>query len=237
MPSNDYPFIAREGWPVLLVLVICIAVSLINFSNFITLLLAVVFSLLLFLLRDPKREIPSLPLAAVSPVDATVISVDEVDDPWLSRRGLSRRAKRIELKMSTLGVYSLRSPIEGKVVEQWTESCKAENGERQFAFWTRTDEGDDITTVFRLRRPIAVYFRMYIHSGERVGQGQRCGFCYFGGNVEVLVPINARIEVAAGRKIRSGGDILGHLVHRDKASIINDNNPHGKDTIAGDAAV
>ncbi len=137
--------------------------------------------------------------------------------------------------MSSLDVYSLRSPVEGKVMEQWSEKCKEENGQRKFAFWIRTDEGDDIVTVFRLRPCASFCFRIYIQSGERLGQGQRCGFLYFGGTVDVFIPANSKLEVEPGQSITSGEDILASLVHGDSASMINDKNPHGKNAVAGDA--
>jgi len=236
MPSNIHPFIAKEGWLLLFVLA-GLALLAFNFiSTTIAFILAAVFCLFLFLLRDPQRTIPSIPLAIVSPVEGQVIEIDETDDPWTSKQGLKRQTKRIRLKMSSLDVYSFRSPVEGKVMEQWSERCEEENGQRKFAFWIRTDEGDDIVTLFRLRPCAAICFRVYIQSGERLGQGQRCGFLYFGGTVDIFIPASSKLEVEPGQSITSGEDILAHIVHESPASMINDNNPHGKNAVAGDAA-
>ncbi len=236
MPSNRYPFIAKEGWLLLIVLagLVLLAFNFINTT--IAFILVTVFCFFLFLLRDPQRTIPSLPLAIVSPVDGKVIETDETEDPWTSKQGLNRQARRIRLKMSIFDVYSFRSPVEGKVMEQWSEKCEAENGQRKFAFWIRTDEGDDIVTVLRLSPYAAICFRIYIQSGERLGQGQRCGFLYFGGTVDVFIPVNSKLDVEPNQSITSGEDILAHLIHESPASMINDNNPHGKDVVAGDAA-
>jgi len=235
MPSNRYPFIAKEGWLFLFVLAGLVLLTFYFVSSIISFVLAIIFCLFLFLLRDPQRTIPSLPLAILSPVEGRVIQIDEVDDPWLSQQGINRQAKRIRIKMSSLDVYSLRSPVEGKVMEQWSEKCAAENGQRKFAFWIRTDEGDDVVTVFRLSPYAAICFRIYIQSGERLGHGQRCGFLYFGGTVDIFIPEYSKLEVEPGQSITSGEDILAHLVHESPASMINDNNPHGKDVVAGDA--
>ncbi len=235
MPSNRYPFIAKEGWLLLFVLA-GLALLAFNFiSSTIALILTTVFCFFLFLLRDPQRTIPSIPLAIVSPVEGKVLEIDETDDPWTSKQGVNRRARRIRLKMSVFDVYSFRSPVEGKVMEQWSEKCAAENGQRKFAFWIRTDEGDDVVTVFRLSPYAAICFRIYIQSGERLGQGQRCGFLYFGGTVDVFIPECSKLEIEIGQSIISGEDILAHLIHESPASMINDNNPHGKDVVAGDA--
>lgn len=235
MPSNRYPLIAKEGWLFLFVLAGLVLLTFNFISSTIALVLAIVFCFSLFLLRDPHRAIPSLPLAIVSPVDGKVIEIDETDDPWTSKQGINRQAKRVRLKMSIFDVYSFRSPVEGKVMEQWSEKCEAENGQRKFAFWIRTDEGDDVVTVFRLSPYAAICFRIYIQSGERLGQGQRCGFLYFGGTVDVFIPASSKLEVDPGQSITSGEDILAHLIHENPVSMINDNNPHGKDAVSGDA--
>ena len=235
MPSNSHPFIAKEGWLLLFVLAVLVLLAFNFISSTIAFILTTVFCIFLFLLRDPQRTIPSLPLAIVSPVDGRVIEIDETDDPWTSKQGLNRQTRRVRLKMSSLDVYSFRSPVEGKVMEQWSEKCEAENGQRKFAFWVSTAEGDDVVTVFRLRPCAAICFRIYIQSGERLGQGQRCGFLYFGGTVDVFIPASSKLEVEAGQSITSGEDILAHIIHESPASMINDNNPHGKDSVAGDA--
>ena len=67
---------------------------------------------IVYLYRDPHREIPSSPLAVVSPADGVVTAVEEVSDPYLNRE-----AVRLDIRMSYAGVYSTRSPVEGKVLE------------------------------------------------------------------------------------------------------------------------
>ena len=236
MPSNSYPLVAKEGWTLLFVLAGLFVLAFYFVNSTIAFILAMFFCLFLFLLRDPQRIIPALPLAIVCPIEGKVLQIDETDDPWISRQGITRQAIRVRLKMSSFDIYSLRSPVEGKVMEQWSEKCKEENGQHKFAFWIRTDEGDDVVTVFRLRPFAAVCFRIYIQSGERLGQGQRCGFLYFGGTVDVFIPANSKLEVEPGQSIISGEDILASLVHGDSASMVNDKNPHGKSAVAGDAA-
>ncbi len=236
MSGSRYTFIAKEGWLLLFVLGSCAVLSFNFISSTIAFILTTVFCFFLFLLRDPERIIPSSPLAIVSPVEGKITEIDDTDDPWMSKQGLNRRARRVRLKMSSLNVCSFRSPVEGKVMEQWSEKRKKGNGQRKFAFWVRTDEGDDVVTVFRLKSYASIFFRIYIQSGERLGQGQRCGFLYFGGTVDVFFSEISKLEVDLDQWITSGEGIIAHLIHESPASMINDNNPHGKDIVAGDAA-
>ena len=224
MPSNTYPLIAKEGWLVIGVLVfVTLVIKYLAGASAVFYFIPVVL-LVTYLLRDPHRVIPSLPLALVSPAHGTVVDVKSIDDPWVSRK-----AKRIRLKMSVFDIYSLRSPIEGKVMNQWALRPCEEFPDRNFVLWIKTDEGDDIVMETHLNIFTALIFRFYIHSGERIGQGQRCGFLYFGGLIDVWVPVNCKISVESGQSVNSGSDILAYLVHTDEASSVTPvNQPDGK---------
>jgi phosphatidylserine decarboxylase len=218
MPSNRYPIIAREGWLVLGVLVVILGVAWFYLGNTVTTVTAAIFLLSVFLLRDPAQEIPSSPLAIVSPVFGRILSVEEVNDPWVERQAL-----QIRIKMSLLDIYSLRSPMEGKIVNQWTRRPEGRTVNTKFAFRIRSDEGDEVVVVVYLNIFGPLSFRFYAHSGERLGHGQRCGYLYFGGTVDVLVPKNSKIRVKPGDRISSGSGILAHLVHKSgTATVIHD---------------
>jgi phosphatidylserine decarboxylase len=214
MPSNQYPLIAREGWPALAVLLALIIVVKFFIGLGPALVLSVLLGVFIFLLRDPDRIVPASPLAVVSPMYGIVTDIDEVED-----KRLSRNAKRIRVKMSFTDIYSLRSPIEGKVMEQWISQAGKSSDRLQLEYWIRTDEGDDIVTVISLRKYVK-FLHIYLQSGERIGQGQRCGYLYFGGTADVLVPMNTRIDVQPGERVDSGSSILAQLVHTSAVSSI-----------------
>ena len=186
-----------------------------HFGITVTMIDAGLLLVLMFLLRDPSQTVTSSPLAIVSPVHGTVISVVDVEDPWANRL-----AKSISIKMSLFDIYSLRSPTEGKIVNQWTRQPDSKGPKRQFAFRVRTDEGDEIVVVIHLNILSSFLFRFYVHSGERIGHGQRCGYLYFGGVIDVLVPRISKIMVNPGEHIKSGSGIIAQLVHVDAASVI-----------------
>jgi phosphatidylserine decarboxylase len=220
MPSNRYPIIAREGWPVLALLLVVLGVA--YYFHFlgdtVAVITAAVMLVSLFLLRDPAQIIPTSPLSIVSPVFGRIVSVEEVNDPWVERQAL-----QIRIKMSLFDIYSLRSPMEGKIVNQWTRRPEGKTVKRKFAFRIRSDEGDEVVVVVYLNLFGPLSFRFYAHSGERLGHGQRCGYLYFAGTIDVLVPKNSKISVKSGDKISSGSGVLAHLVHNNgTASVIHD---------------
>ena len=190
----------------------------------------IVAALVAFLFRDPRRQIPPIPLAIVAPIDGKVVAVDAVHDPYLNRS-----AMRIQMLGAPVGVYTVRSAMEGKVQKQWFGTLPEQSGKPEqggelkksdkgiyaatripvFAQWTQSDEGDDVVTTMSPK--MAVKFlssaiRCNTSSGERIGQGKRCSFVPFGSNAETLLPEKTRVDVKPGDIIRAGSSVIATLV-------------------------
>ncbi len=221
MLAYRYPLIAREGW--LWIAVIALPAAIVSLLyGILSLPLWLLMLGSLFLFRDPMRKIPAMPLGIVSPVDGEIISIENVQDAYLNRPAIC-----ISIEMGFTNVYSAHSPMEGKVQEQWlaaprkiqniNASISAEKTDT-CAQWIQSDEGDDVVLVIEAGayspRP-----QCYAQSGERIGQGQRCGFIYFGSRVDVLIPQTVRVDVAVGDRILAGADIIATLVHAKVASL------------------
>lgn len=164
----------------------------------------------LFFLRNLPRETPALPLANVSPVDGVVLSVEQVQDPYLKREAL-----RIRIKQHALGEFNVHCPIEGKIKQRWWPESRREDPQipaKQFAVWIQTDEGDDTVFAVDVSRPLH-YLHCSIQSGERTGQGRRCGLIGFGLPVDVYFPLSTRAEVEPGQRVRGATDIIATFIH------------------------
>ncbi len=194
--------IARQGWPFIGTASALALLVQLTAGGVWALPLWLAAGILAYLFRDPDRSIPPAPLGVVSPVDGKVIAVRQGHDPYLQREALV-----VDLHMNRTGVYSARSPVEGKIMEIWVV-----RGEGRSALWVRTDEDDDVVLAIRVRgHPLRP--RCYVHIGERIGQGQRCGIVGFGGEISVFLPANSRLLVSAGNRLRAGSDLLARLVH------------------------
>jgi len=190
-----------------LAFVIVLATLVMNYAGFIaSLVFWILCGLLLFVFRDPPRSIPPNPLAVVSPVDGEVVLIEETHDPYLERQ-----AVLISIQMNPYGVFSTRSPVEGKMLEPHHEPDS--NGKAPHGVWLQTDEEDDLVMVVN-RGPFHNAPKCYADFGERVGQGQRCGFIHFGSRVDVYLPTNSRIEVGQQDHVKGGTDVIASLVHR-----------------------
>ncbi|MFQ5644203.1 MAG: phosphatidylserine decarboxylase [Thiogranum sp.] len=205
MAAGRYPYFSRTGW---LPFLVCAGVGMLiarslGWAWSLPFWLGCV--LLVYLYRDPEREIPSRPLAVVSPADGIVTTVSEVHDPYLDRPSIL-----LVVKMGHVDVYSTRSPVEGKILEP---KHIGDGVSQPHGVWLKTDEDDDLVVVMH-RGPLHNLPRCYVRIGERVGQGQRCGYIQMGGQVDVYLPANSRIEVAEGSHVKAGSDVIATLVHK-----------------------
>ena len=208
MARSDYPLIAREGRPYLLVTAafLVAAVSL----GWVWLLLpaALLFVLLILLFRDPRRPVPAVPLGVVSPVDGVVVSI--ADTP---KGILDRKAKRIIIRVSSLGAYTARSPIGGRVMDLQDQGQLGVRLRGQGGLWVRNEAGDDVVLVLQgssiIGKPKAL-----IGYGERIGHGQRAAYLRLPDYAQVYLPATVKLHVEEGQSVLAGSQLLAEMVRR-----------------------
>lgn len=160
-----------------------------------------------FFYRDPRRHTPCAPLGVIVPADGTVTAVETTEDRFLKRESLC-----ISLRMNWYGAYTLRGVIEGKVMQHWLHRSEtSQPGRVQHVIWIQTDQKDDIVMTLHAG---AWFSRMhcYIASGDRIGQGKRCGFILLGTRIDVYLPKRSRTTHKPGDRVHAGSEILGELI-------------------------
>lgn len=207
MKGKRNPFVAREGIPFLVVSAISVwlvwqyvGVGFVIFPGLLLAYFALVF-------RDPRRNVPAVPLGIVSPVDGTIVDIGLTD-----KSILNGEAHKIIIRVNSLGTYTARCPVEGKIMDfRGDQPHKQVPGETS-GLWVRTDENDDVVLQFHGHR-LGLAPRAFLRYGERVGQGQRCAYLRLTRFAEVQLPINGRVLVSAGQKVAAGSDLLAKLPH------------------------
>ena len=208
MSGNGVRLVAREGIPVLFGLLSLATISYVSAGIFLALLFVILFALGLYLFRDPRCELPSAPLAVLSPASGVIESINQVED-----YRLSRRAQKVRIRMSPWDTHCLRCPTEGKVMKQWSSTENNDEFDCECAYWIQTDEGDDLVLSLGMGK-LAVYRKLSIAPGERAGHGQRCGYLYLASVFDIYVPENARLKVEVGEQVNAGTSIIGEYVHQ-----------------------
>ena len=169
------------------------------------LLPALLLGLVWMIFRDPRRQVPAIPLGVVSPVDGRVTAVDLVD-----RGVLQGEAHRIFISIDVLGTYTARCPVEGVIKDLNTLAADTVVDYRTNALWVQTDEGDDVVLQFHGYR-LGFAPSAFVRYGERIGQGQRCAYLRLTRIAEVHLPISARVLVEPGQRVTAGLDVIGKL--------------------------
>lgn len=219
MSLNQFPIIAREGWPFIGVSLLLLLIAL-RIGN-VCLVGATAFLLLvLFLLfRDPYRDIPPRPLGVIAPVDGRILRVMPTN-----KGELRREAMLIEMTVNHFGAYTARSPAEGKVLSLRDNVRDGSRLTGASGLWVRTDEGDDVVVLMVGNRWIAKP-RCFVGYGERVGQGRRFAFSRLARRARIYLPLSARIDVRPGQRVRAGADLLGEMVRHDAPEDIDTDAP------------
>ncbi|MDX1404389.1 MAG: hypothetical protein R3192_07625 [Woeseiaceae bacterium] len=207
MKGRRNPFVAREGIPFLVVPILAawLAWQYLGIAYAIPPVLVFIYFAVVF--RDPRRNVPAVPLGIVSPVDGTVVEVGLTD-----KGVLNGEAHKIVIRINSLGTYTARCPIEGKIMDFRGDQGSRKGPSLATGLWVRTDENDDVILQFHGHR-FGLAPRAFLRYGERVGQGQRCAYLRLTRFAEVQLPINGRVLVSVGQQVAAGSDVLAKLPH------------------------
>lgn len=161
--------------------------------------------------RNPVREVPSLPLGIVSPVDGRVTEIGNDHDPFLGRDALC-----VRICQGLFAPAVLCSPTEGRVCQIWAgpEMPGASTGDR-IAIHLRTDEDDDVVLVVAKANGLNGPLAWSVQPGERVGQGQHRGLAGWGRRVSLYVPNESQPAVESNDRVRAAASLVCELVHAD----------------------
>jgi len=200
-------YVSKEGFPFLGATLVGIYVCWKFAGPVYAIAPAILLVYLVLVFRDPRREIPAVPLGVVSPVDGTVVGIGLTD-----KGVLNGEAHKIIIRINSLGTYTARCPVEGKIMDFRVELSQsvAPGGAR--GLWVRTDEEDDVVLQFHGHR-FGLAPQAFLGYGERVGQGQRCAYLRLTRFAEVQLPINGRVLVSEGQRVSAGSDVLAKLPH------------------------
>ncbi len=224
--SPPWRILAPESLPWVFGLLLLGLLSFVFYGSFwvpLVLSLAVLFIWVFF--REPRRIIPNKPLGLVSPVDGRVSAVEKTRAPMLDCEMI-----RISIRKSAFDPSALRSSTEGRVREQ--SISHLENGGWRCLTLVETDEGDAVVRVVVLRR-FPQRLRLYMQSGERLGQGQRCGFLPLAAAVEFYLPVNSNVKVQPGQRVLAGSTLLGFFVHKEAVSAVTNGARCGNGALPG----
>jgi len=210
----------KEGHKIILISFAITAIGIFLADFFITinwLQLILEIGLIIFLVlilqffRNPKRHTVSNPNHIIAPVDGKVVVIEEV----FEKEVLNDKCIQVSVFMSPINVHVTRYPIAGKVIYS-----KYHPGKYLVAWHPKSSEENERTTVVVENSNIGkVLYRQiagamakriinYAKFGETVQQGADSGFIRFGSRVDVLLPLNAKVNVTLKEKVKGGETVI-----------------------------
>lgn len=179
-------------------------------------LLAVPIAIALFF-RDPDRQVPVARDLVVSPADGTVMHAgparpgEAPDGTWL----------QVTIFLSVLDVHINRTPVAGRVLGvryvpgTFLAAFKTEAHKNEHSEITLDHEGTPVV----VRQVVGLLARRVVcrvAPGDHLAAGQRIGLMKFGSRMDVFLPIDATVTVAAGAKVRAGETVIARLRAEEK---------------------
>lgn len=175
----------------------------------------VLFMLIVYFFRFPKREAYTKPNEVIAPVDGKVVVIEEV----FEHEFFKDKRLQISIFMSPLNVHATRYPVSGKVIYS-----KYYKGKHLVAWHPKSSELNERTTIV-VNNPLIgpVLFRQiagavarrienYSKVGDMVQQGADAGFIKFGSRVDVFLPLHTEVDVIIGDKTRGGETIIAEVL-------------------------
>lgn len=214
--------IHKEGYKIILnsflIIAVLVTVTCLLLSNPNARYLAIGCGLILFVLivrffREPKREPVLDESAVIAPADGTIVIVKKVYEPEY----LKAECTQVSIFMSVFNVHANWFPVNGKVLYY-----KYHPGRYLVAMHPKSSEKNERTTVVTERNGIPILTRQiagyiarrivcYAKEGSNVKMGDQMGFIKFGSRVDLFLPLESRIQVTKGQKVKALRTIIAKL--------------------------
>ena len=180
-------------------------------------LYAILFIVFLFIVRffrSPFRSLEKDPNAIYAPADGTIVVLDTVED----RKYLNENRIQISTFMSPMNVHVNFHPISGEVLvsdyhqgSRVIASLPKASELNEHSCVVIEDEKKRKVLVKQIAGVMARRIVCYAEKGDKVEQGEELGIIKFGSRVDVLLPIDARINVELYQKVTAKKTILAYF--------------------------
>ena len=184
-----------------------------NYPWLAILIFAITILLFLFIIsffRIPNRLLTDDEKQIICPADGKVVVIEEIVDEEFFKD------KRIQVSifMSPANVHVNRNPIsgavmyskyhKGKYLVAWHPKSSTENERHSVVL--QNEKGELL--VKQIAGALAKRIVNYLSPGHMVIQGSEMGFIKFGSRVDVLLPLNAKVQVQLNQTVKGGVTVL-----------------------------
>lgn len=163
--------------------------------------------------RVPTRNLVAGEDLVICPADGKVVVIEEAyDEEYFKEKRL-----QISIFMSPANVHQNLNPVSGEVVYNqyhpgkflvaWHPKSSTEN-ERHTSV-IKNDKGEIL--MKQIAGAVARRIVNYLEVGQKVKQSQEFGFIKFGSRVDLLLPVDAKVNVQMGQVVKGGITVIATL--------------------------
>lgn len=174
----------------------------------------VLFFFVLCFFRSPRRDAFVQEKAVISPADGKVVAIEEtVENEYIQEQCI-----QISIFMDIFNVHINWFPVSGVVRYLQHHSGrfhaaflpKASSENERTTVALETDSGKTVV-VHQIAGAIARRIVCYAKYGEKGRQCGQFGFIKFGSRVDLFLPLDSRIDVNVGQRVKGRQTILGWI--------------------------
>ena len=148
-----------------------------------------------------------------APADGKVVVIEEAQE----NEYFHDRRLQVSIFMSPTNVHVNRNPMGGTVnyfkyhpgryLVAWHPKSSTENERTTVVY----GNGKDEVLMRQVAGLLAKRIVSYVDEGTEVKQGTDMGFIKFGSRVDLYLPLDAKIEVSIGQKVKGNRSIIAKL--------------------------
>ena len=226
IPDERFPWIAREGWPIVAIFAI-VSAGIVGGLAWLwgagaAWTGAVVCGLLtgwcVWFFRDPQRRIPAAPGLVLAPADGVVCFVGAAQLPPELGLDVGEGLIRVSVFMNVFNVHVNRCPAQAVVGAVHyrpgrffnASFDKASEHNERCSLRLMLPDGRTMACV-QIAGLVARRIVCRVRAGDALRAGQRFGLIRFGSRVDVYLPRGSAPLVTVGQRSVAGETILAHL--------------------------
>ncbi|MFO7570943.1 MAG: phosphatidylserine decarboxylase family protein [Smithellaceae bacterium] len=206
--------IAHEGFPFIILSLAATVLAAFFGLAVLTVILTCLTIFIVCFFRNPERQFRDEEGLVICPADGKVIRIEEVE----VNGSIKGSFRKISIFMNVFNVHVNRVPYggtiekiqyhQGKFLSANLDKASAENERNELMIRTRDDRRVWVVQIAGL---IARRIVCWTEEGAFVNKGERFGLIRFGSRVEVFLPLDSRVVVKIGDKVRAGETPLGYI--------------------------
>lgn len=203
------------GTTILVVAIVALLAYLLpNIWYWFSIIIIAFWLLIVQFFRNPKRVVAHVDNGIVyAPADGKVVVIEEAEEVEYFKE----KRLQISIFMSPLNVHVTRAGIGGKVVYKkhhkglylvaWHPKSSTEN-ERCTVV---VDTGEHKILIKQIAGAVARRIVNYVNVGDEITQGNDIGFIKFGSRVDLVLPLDAKVEVSINDVVKGNQTVIARI--------------------------